>query len=392
MPALLLVGAITVLDALLSTHAVLIELLAAGPLVAAARSTPRQTAIVGAVALAASVALGLANGTFTSLDNLVGMLAVAVASALAVSLADLRSRREHLLRLERTARTEATRARDEMEAMLSGIADAVTGQAPDGSLIYANDAALELLGFQSLEELIAVPPAEIMARYEIYDEHGSEFPVERLPGRRALLGESQSEAIIRFRERGTGEERWCAVKSTRVEDRDGFLTMAINVIEDLTEHKRAELAEHFLSECSRVLGSSLDVDELLKGVARLAVPEVADWCTVDVVRPDGEVARVALEHADPEMLARSRELSDRYPIEPNDPTGTSRAVRTGESELYAEVTPELIRANTRDEEHLRAVEALGPRSAMSVPMLSHGRTLGVLSLVTGRSGRRFDTP
>ncbi len=56
MPALLLVGAITVLDALLSTHAVLIELLAAGPLVAAARSTPRQTAIVGAVALAASVA------------------------------------------------------------------------------------------------------------------------------------------------------------------------------------------------------------------------------------------------------------------------------------------------------------------------------------------------
>jgi serine phosphatase RsbU (regulator of sigma subunit) len=103
------------------------------------------------------------------------------------------------------------------------------------------------------------------------------------------------------------------------------------------------------------------------------------------------VVRVALEHADPEMLARSRELNDRYPIEPDDPTGTSRVIRTGRSELYAEISPELIRANTRDEEHLLAVQALQPRSAMSAPMLSRGRTLGVLSLVTGRSGRRFDS-
>ena len=62
-----------------------------------------------------------------------------------------------------------------------------------------------------------------------------------------------------------------------------------------------------------MLGSSLDMDELLQGVARLAVPEVADWCTMDVIRPDGEVARVALEHADPDLLARSRELERALP-------------------------------------------------------------------------------
>ena len=391
MPALLVVAVIGALDASLSTHAVLVELLAAGPLVAAARSTPRQTAIVGAVALVVSVALGLANDMLTSLQHLVGTLTVAVGSLLAVALARLRTHREDLLSLERTARMEATRARDELDAMLSGIADAVTGQAPDGSLIYANDAALELLGYSSLEELLAVPPAEIMARYEIFDEYGGEFPIERLPGRRALMGEGQSEAIIRFRELGTGEERWCAVKATPVTDQEGRLVMAINVIEDMTAHKRTELAERFLSECSRVLGSSLDLDHLLKGVARLAVPEVADWCTVDVVRPDGELVRVALEHADPELLARSQELDERYPVERGDPTGTARVLTTGRAELFADITPELMRASTRDEEHLRAVEALEPRSAVLAPLVSGGRILGVLGMVTGSSGRRFDT-
>ena len=199
--------------------------------------------------------LGLANDMFTSLQHLVGMLTVAVGTVLAVAFARMRTNREDLLKPRAAGAMEATRARDELRAMLSGIADAVTGQAPDGSLVYANDAALELLGYATLDELLAVPPAEIMARYEILDEHGGEFPVERLPGRRALMGEGQSEALIRFREIGTGEERWCAVKATPVVGEDGRLIMAINVMEDMTSHKRNEMAERFLSDCSRMLGS-----------------------------------------------------------------------------------------------------------------------------------------
>ena len=94
------------------------------------------------------------------------------------------------------------------------------------------------------------------------------------------------------------------VKSTPVRDDDGFLRMAINVIEDITAHKRSELAERFLSESSRLLASSLDPDEVLERVARAAVPEVADWCAVDVLRVDGELERVALAHTDPEMLEK----------------------------------------------------------------------------------------
>ena len=44
---------------------------------------------------------------------------------------------------------EREEARDQLEAILSGVADAVTAQAPDGRLLFANDAAAEMLGFES---------------------------------------------------------------------------------------------------------------------------------------------------------------------------------------------------------------------------------------------------
>ena len=67
------------------------------------------------------------------------------------------SEREELLRLEQLARLDATEARDQLEAILSGVADAVTAQAPDGRLLFANEAAVELLGFGSSEELLSAP-------------------------------------------------------------------------------------------------------------------------------------------------------------------------------------------------------------------------------------------
>src|SRR5215213_5673496 len=304
--ALGIVTALAVLAVVLGDRAVLVELLVAGPLLAAVNTGPRRTTIVAVYAFVLSLPLGIAGGEFGSLQHLVGVLSVALGAGLAVALSRLRAR-------ERRARRQATRARDELDAMLGGIADAVTGQAPDGSIIYANQAALDTLGFETREELESTPPGEVLARFDLFTEDGEPFPPEDLPGRRALSGEGEGEAIIRFRVRATGEERWSVVKSTAVHDPDGFLRMAINVIEDITSHKRSELAERFLSESSRLLASSLDPDEVLERVAHLAVPEVADWCAVVVLRADGELEQVALAHTDPEMLEKGRELSRLYP-------------------------------------------------------------------------------
>jgi PAS domain S-box-containing protein len=297
--------------------------------------------------------------------------------------------REELLQLEQVARLDATQARDQLEAILSGIADAVTAQAPDGRLLFVNDAAVELLGFRSREELLAAPLAAIMARFDVLDEEGGPLELAQLPGRRALAEGVPGEVVVRFRVRDTGEERWSVVKATPIRDADGRVAMAINVIEDITTHKRAERAQHFLSESTAVLGSSLDPGEVLGQVASLAVPEIADWLFMDLVT-DAGLERVAVEHDDPEKLARARLMFDTSPPDRNAPGGVRQVLRTGRPELHSDLQAELAAGEPEERGYFRLAREFGMRSAIVAPMSARGRTLGALTIATGPDGRRFD--
>ena len=288
------------------------------------------------------------------------------------------------------AQQEREEARGQLEAILQGVADAVTAQGPDGRLLFANEAAVRTLGFASSEELLNAPTASIMDRYDILDEDGRPFPIEALPGRRALLGEDAPDAVVRFRVRATGEENWSAVKATPIRDADGNVTMAINVIEDITAHKRAELAQRFLARSAEVLASSLNPDELLVQVANLAVPEVADWVAVELVTDGGGIERMALAHVDPEVREWALDVSKRYPPDPDAPAGVHQVIRSGQAELYPEIPDELLREGAQDDEHYRILREFGMRSVIIVPMMTRGRTLGALTFVSGNSGRRFD--
>jgi serine phosphatase RsbU (regulator of sigma subunit)/PAS domain-containing protein len=365
-------------------------LLAAGPLIASIRNGPVVTAIVGLLALALALALG-AEG---EAEHLTAALAVAAGGAVAVVASYLRTGRTPQTPHQGLAAAHSNggggATRDQLEAMLRGVADAVTAQAPDGRLIYANEAAVRTLGFESREALQAAPSTEVLGRFEIFDEAGEPFPISDLPGRRALLGEEAPEAVVRFRVRATGEERWSAIKANPIRDGGGQVSMAINVIEDITAHKRAELAQRFLSRSSNVLSGWLDSEELLKRVARLAIPEMADWCAVDLLNADGSLERVALTHADPALREQALELSRRYPPAAGTPGGAHEVMRSGEPRLFADVPDELLRSVTRSDEHYRLLRALGVRSAIVVPMTTRDRTLGALTFATGPSGRRYD--
>ena len=166
--------------------------------------------------------------------------------------------------------------------------------------------------------------------------------------------------------------------------------MAINVIEDITTHKRAELAQRFLARSADVLASSLDPDQLLVEIANLAVPELADWCSVEVQTDGGLLERKALAHVNPDVRQRAIDIARRYPPDPDSPQGVYQVVRTGQPELYPDIPDEMIRAAAVDEEHYNEIVAIGMRSAIVVPMTTRGRTLGALTWVNGRSGRRFD--
>src|SRR4051812_32723572 len=284
------------------------------------------------------------------------------------------------------AESDLRASRDELRAILDGVADAVTVQDRDGNLVYANDAGVKLLGAPSMEELVAKPTRETAGAFEILDENGDAFPPERLPGRLALAGEHPEPALIRFRIRDTGEERWSVVKATPILGDDGEPVLAINVIEDVTEQREREDAARFLAESSGVLSSSLDYEVTLANVARLAVPRIADWCSVDVEAEDGSIRNVAVAHADPDKVALAKELNRRYPPDPDDDQGVPNVLRTGRAELYPEIPDEMLVEGARDAEQLEALRRLELRSAMIVPMTARGRTLGTITFVSSEPG------
>src|SRR5215475_6017842 len=88
----------------------------------------------------------------------------------------------------------------------------------------------------------------------------------------------------------------------------------------------------FLAEASAVLASSLDYEATLARVAQLAVPELADWCVVDLV-DQGDIRRVAVVCADRERMDVARVLRDRVPRGLERAEGTAKVARTGQSEL-----------------------------------------------------------
>ena len=284
---------------------------------------------------------------------------------------------------------ELERAHDELEAILAGVADAVTVQRPDGRLSYVNDAAVRLLGeplgYADRAALMAAPPGALAAGFEMLGEDGDPFPADRLPGRVALLGGEPEPVTLRYRVRATGETRWSRVKARPLRAPGGGVTQAINVIEDITDLKQAEETQRLLAEAGRVLAGSLDYEDTLQRVAWLAVPELADWCTVDVVGEHG-LERVAVAHADPAKVDLAAQLKG-IVIDPGATVGPAAVARTGRAELHLEVDEAHYRAAALNPVHLDAMLQLGVRSNASVPMSLRGERLGVMTLSTAESGR-----
>jgi signal transduction histidine kinase len=151
-----------------------------------------------------------------------------------------------------------------------------------------------------------------------------------------------------------------------------------------------ESGVRFLAEAGEALAKSLDWEETLVQVARLAVPTLADWSIVDVLGDDGvTIEQVAVAAADPKKEDVLRELRALYPPTLDSPQPAAQALRTGEPVVFLEFDDESLRQTVRDERHLELMTQLAPRSAIAVPLVARARTIGALTLATAESGRTY---
>jgi len=195
---------------------------------------------------------------------------------------------------------------------------------------------------------------------------------------------------VEHRLRGAdGSYRWFLVRAVPLNDENGRVVRWFGTCTDIDSRKRAAETERFLADSSAALASSLDYETTLATVARLAVPTLADWCVVHIVEPDSGVRQLAVAHVDPDKVRWAKELQQRYPYEPDAPTGVPRVLRTGRTEIYPEISDAMLVAGARDEEHLRKMRQVGFTSVMLVPMNARGATIGVITFVSAESGRRY---
>ncbi|HWJ51680.1 MAG TPA: GAF domain-containing protein, partial [Solirubrobacteraceae bacterium] len=286
--------------------------------------------------------------------------------------------------------SEVRRVEQRLEAILENVAEAITLTDDHGRMLFANQAAADLLGVSTPAELMSAAPGSIMPRFLVLDEHGRELDLEQMPGRRLFAGEQPEPLLVRNIVRSTGEERWLIVRSSPVHDLDsGRIQYAVNVFENITEVKRVQMAESFMAEASRVLASSMDYTETLAQVARLAVPQIADWCAVDVVGEAGEIERVAVHHADPSRLELAARIDRGYRLSPEDPVGVPEVIRSGRARIFTEITPDGLAAYARDSEHLEMLLAIGATAVIIVPLSAPARTIGAITLASAESTRRL---
>jgi PAS domain S-box-containing protein len=286
--------------------------------------------------------------------------------------------------------SDAQAVEQRLEAVLKSLAEAITVVDESGRTVFANQAAVDLLGLESSEDLTLAKPGEIMSRFIVLDESGRELDLETMPAKRLFNGEPAEPLLVRNIVRATGEERWVVVRASPiVEPASGRVRYAANVLENVTDVKRAQLAEAFMAQASRVLASSMDYSETLQRVARLAASYLAEWCAVDVLGERGELERVAVHHDDPEKLALAEQLDRRYRPTLDGSVGVPEVIHTGKARIFNDVTADALATYARDAQHLRLLRAMGARDVIIVPLAAPTRTLGAITLVSSLTGRRL---
>ncbi|WP_224249037.1 sensor histidine kinase [Hyalangium gracile] len=192
-----------------------------------------------------------------------------------------------------------------------------------------------------------------------------------------LLGRSEPEAPYGLQELEVAEEL-----ARRV-------VTAVETLRLRRRTRRAERKARFIARASQALSASLDFRATLDQVARLAVPVVADLCTVDILEEDGTIRRLAVGHRAPEKAALAWELEHRWPARLEDAYGPGRVIRDGQPELREIVPPTKLPRAARDAEHLRALRALELESYLVAPLQARGRTLGAITFAYSGSHRHY---
>ncbi|MDB4961047.1 MAG: hypothetical protein JWP01_1046 [Myxococcales bacterium] len=153
------------------------------------------------------------------------------------------------------------------------------------------------------------------------------------------------------------------------------------------EQLRGQLEQQqYMVRASQLFSTSLDVDDILSELAKLVVPWLGDWCTIDLAERDGTSRRAASHHGDAVIADRVRSLLEYRPPSVDDPSEVQVALKTQKTQFIARVTDEHLQKIAYDPNHLEALRALAMTSYVVVPIVARG--MAVAAITVARCGAR----
>ncbi|HEU5229765.1 MAG TPA: ATP-binding protein, partial [Ktedonobacteraceae bacterium] len=292
------------------------------------------------------------------------------------------------------ARRTSEQLRIRLKTIIEALPDPLVIYDGQGRCIQQNQVAHEF-------DPTAQSPLPLSAQtktYDLYTADGKLLPLEDWPVFRALRGETLVGTVVAYYNPTKQQDRFISISAAPLHALPGnMIEGAVAISHDLTEYKRREDALRaseerirFIAEVSKVLSSTLDYQETLDNLAQLIVPQHADWFAVDMLDQQGNIELITLAHKDPAKVQWAKMLREKYSIDPDAPQGIPQVIRTGKSELYPEISDELLRASARNEEELHILQQVGYSSILIVPLVVQGRPRGAITLVFAESGRKYN--
>jgi PAS domain S-box-containing protein len=294
--------------------------------------------------------------------------------------------RQELLAREQGARARAEQANAELRASEERfrltIEEAPIGMALvglDGRFARVNAALCEIVGY----------PAEELMNLRFQDiTHPDDLDIDLALADRLLRGEIPSYQLDKRYLRKDGTAVNILLSASIMRSPDGAALYYLAQVEDITERKRVEDEQRFLAVAGAVLSSSLDYEQTLTTLGDLIVRELADWCIIDTVENDDQARRLKVVSARPEQAPLCAQF-EQLRLDRDLPHLALPVLQTWRPYLVERMTPEQLPSLTQSEEHLRIVRAIDPRSLIGVPMIIHGRLLGILTLISSSAVRRY---
>src|SRR5215218_7334163 len=148
----------------------------------------------------------------------------------------------------------------------------------------------------------------------------------------------------------------------------------------------AELAGRhlmLLGDINLAMTSTFDTDEAVQHFAELVVPQLADWCVVTVIDPDGTRRDVGRAHRDPALVPAMHRYADLRVASNNVTAPVPRMLRDPRPVVFPELTEEIVLSMVADDEARAALAPLRPAAAAGFPLIARGEVIGGFTLING---------